>query len=265
MREIDLYEAYKPITNIQQIRAYYSPMINKVLKDKNNALYRGVNLSTDKMVVMTPRKTPRKAAYAAMNIHNSMINDGVFGELPRRDIIMSSDKDYTKNYGNTFVCFPHEGAMIGSVGDKDIFEAFPNIIGHELDDYYSIILSLIDEVSEIIKEVGGKPLELDYINNVKDLSRVFKSWKGYDLIKHADGLSGFLDIPEKFVTDIFETLSVKPITDLMMDNTLSQSLLDDLSVQPNTEYWTDALTLMIPYEQLDEFLDKIRKYDEDNK
>lgn len=261
MREIDLYEAYVRMPDVETLKQDFSISIGRLLKDKSDVLYRGFRNLGNNIVLMTPNKTQRKAKQGFMNLHTRIINSGILGDLPKREIIMGGSEEMVYQYGAAHACILRNDAMVGDSNVEDIYYAFPDIANkyNHLPSFYRHLFDFIRRVTECIeRNYGVETLLPHYIDKPTDLRKIFKSWKGYDLMPYVSTFI-YSALEEELIMEILTTLSEKPIVDMFMNNNLTQTSVRGMAKpREDIEYWTDKPTLMIPMSRLDEFLELLK-------
>jgi len=95
---------------------------------KATPIYRGVEMTNKYPVLLKPDpKLLRISANASYNFYTMIINNSkTWAKFPKRQIICSTSKQYTKTYGNIFRVYPHNRAKIGICPKKDIWDSYFN-------------------------------------------------------------------------------------------------------------------------------------------
>lgn len=259
MREMDLYEGYSDITDIEWIKKNCSEILDYYDTNQRGYLFRGSDMVGDSIVLMTPEQTPRKAAYAKMNIHTELINSGAFGKLPKREIIMSSSMRYAQGYGNVSVCLPVNGSIIGDTDVSDIYDAFYGLPCYPstLSRYYDCIRDLISAAYVIYNSNMGTELEVGDLHSVEDLKIAIARISDYtfteeDLDRRVLNNS-LMDYEVK--EEVLKTHSIKPLIKPFKKNGLKATSISNMDIQTNIEYWTDSPTVLIPVDMYLKFVD----------
>lgn len=244
-----LFEDYKKV-DLDWVKEHCSEALERY--EQGDVIYRGDRPSKAHAMLMTPRNKPREAAHARSNIHTNIINNSPeFKGFPKREIIMTTDFQKARNYGQVYVCLPVNGATIGIVPDDDIFTAFRHIqlpLGmfyRILDDEFLPFVERwtrenfwsVRSTNKLFREIKQNASEQEVNDLVDALEEISKTDED-DLLKpYAETLARCV-----------EAGSGKPLFGLFTNDGWKHVSISEFVAPEDSEVWTDSPVVLLRLE-----------------
>jgi hypothetical protein len=259
MRIENLFEGYKNIESEDWVINNCSEIINQYIQN-SRCMYRGTSSISKKGSIMTKNRTARKAAYATMNIHTTLINSGSIGDFPKREIILTSSREKASSYGEVAIALPVNGSRIACVNSDDIYTGFTGLPTEYLGQYYRSLEKIFNELYFKMVSEGKNPPNVigNYISTRKDIQKIIDIVCNQELTDdEIEHLSETTYLPTNFISDLLNKKSASVVIEPFQKHKFYTMDTRNISIQPNMEYWTDSPTILIYTDYLEGFYPNI--------